>query len=154
MSPMSERDKELSKAMGLRGSYPPFIDLLGVTFEALDGDDICLKLAMRHEVSLDLGGSALHGGVISALMDIIGGSVIAWRIKQEVEGLPLEEQARRMSRISTINLRIDYLRPGKGQMFTVTGSILRSGRKVAVTRMELHNEEQLLIAVGTGTYSV
>ena len=154
MSPMSERDKQLSKAMGLRGSYPPFIDHLGVTFESLDGDDICLKLAMRHEVSLDLAGSALHGGAISALMDIIGGSVIAWRIKKEIEGLPLEEQARRMSRISTINLRIDYLRPGKGKMFTVTGSVLRSGRKVAVTRMELHNEEQLLIAVGTGTYSV
>jgi len=31
---------------------------------------------------------------------------------------------------------------------------MRSGRKVAVTRMALHNEEDTLIAVGTGTYIV
>jgi acyl-coenzyme A thioesterase PaaI-like protein len=31
---------------------------------------------------------------------------------------------------------------------------MRTGRKVAVTRMELKNQEDLLIAVGTGTYIV
>jgi acyl-coenzyme A thioesterase PaaI-like protein len=31
---------------------------------------------------------------------------------------------------------------------------MRTGKKVAVTRMELHNEEGVLIAVGTGTYLV
>jgi acyl-coenzyme A thioesterase PaaI-like protein len=31
---------------------------------------------------------------------------------------------------------------------------MRTGKKVAVTRMELHNDEDLLIAVGTGTYIV
>ena len=33
-------------------------------------------------------------------------------------------------------------------------AIMRTGKKVAVTRMELHNDEDLLIAVGTGTYIV
>jgi acyl-coenzyme A thioesterase PaaI-like protein len=36
----------------------------------------------------------------------------------------------------------------------VTGSILRDGKKVVVTRMELQNEEGVLIATGTGTYIV
>jgi acyl-coenzyme A thioesterase PaaI-like protein len=31
---------------------------------------------------------------------------------------------------------------------------MRTGRKVAVTRMELHNDERVLVAVGTGTYIV
>ena len=153
MCPMSERDGQLSQAMGLRGSYPPFVELLGVTFEPLDGDNICIKVAMRDELSLNLDGGALHGGVISALMDIIGGTVVAWGIRKEIEGQSLEEQAKRMCKVNTIDLRIDYLRPGKGKVFTATGSVLRSGRKVAVTRMELHNEEQLLIAVGMGTYT-
>jgi uncharacterized protein (TIGR00369 family) len=109
---------------------------------------------MRDDLSLNLEGGALHGGVISALMDIIGGTVVAWGLRKEIEGQSLEEQAKRMNRVNTIDLRIDYLRPGKGQVFTATGSVLRSGRKVAVTRMELHNEEQLLIAAGMGTYTV
>ncbi|MCP4614563.1 MAG: thioesterase family protein, partial [Planctomycetes bacterium] len=52
------------------------------------------------------------------------------------------------------DMRVDYLRPPKGNEFIGTASILRRGNKVAVTRMELHNDEDKLIAVGTGTYTV
>jgi acyl-coenzyme A thioesterase PaaI-like protein len=31
---------------------------------------------------------------------------------------------------------------------------MRSGRKVAVVRMEMHADEDLLVAVGTGTYMI
>jgi acyl-coenzyme A thioesterase PaaI-like protein len=34
------------------------------------------------------------------------------------------------------------------------GVVLRTGSKVAVTRMEMHNDQKTLIAVGTGTYIV
>ena len=55
-------------------------------------------------------------------------------------------------KMSTIDLSIDYLRPGRGKSIIADGKILRIGNKVAVTRMELHNDEGKLIAVGTGTY--
>lgn len=154
MSPMDERDKKISNAMGLEGKYPPFIDMLGLEFEPLEGDDICIKLALRDELALSFRGGVLNGAVISAMMDIIGGAVVTWRLKDEVKELSLEEQARRLGRVSTIDMRIDYLRPARGKVFTATGSVLRRGKGIAVTRMELHNEEQVLIAVGTGTYTV
>ena len=47
-----------------------------------------------------------------------------------------------------------HLRPGVGDHFIATGYALRTGNKVAVTRMELHNNERQLIAVGTGAYVV
>ena len=56
--------------------------------------------------------------------------------------------------MGTIDLRVDYLRPGLGQWFYATGMVMRSGRKVTVARMELHNDLEKLIAVGTGTYIV
>jgi uncharacterized protein (TIGR00369 family) len=56
--------------------------------------------------------------------------------------------------MGTIDLLVDYLRPGLGKHFLATGYILRIGNRVAVTRMELHNEEERLIAVGTGAYQV
>jgi uncharacterized protein (TIGR00369 family) len=150
---MSDKEQKISEEMGLGGGYPPLIDLLGMKFVALEGDGISIKLPMRNEISLGHGGP-LHGGAISAVMDVIGGSVVAWGIRKEVADLPLEEQARRLRRVSTIDLRVDYLRPGKGREFTATGTVIRSGRKVAVARMELHNEEGVLIAVGTGTFAV
>ena len=152
MGHLDERDRELSEAMGLWGGLPPFVQLLGVSFEPLDGDAVAIKVPMRDELRLAPGGP-LHGGVVASLMDIIGGSVVAWALKKEIEGLPLEEQARKMKRVTTIDLRVDYLRPGRGQAFTATGSLLRSGRKLAVARMELRNDEGLLIAAGTGTFT-
>jgi uncharacterized protein (TIGR00369 family) len=153
MSGLNERDEQLSRAMGLHGRYPPFIELLGIQFEPLDNGGISIKLAMRDDLSRSGNSPVLHGGVISAMMDVIGGSVVAWKLKDDIKDLPLEEQAKKLIRVNTIDLRVDYLRPGKGKVFTATGSILRTGKKLAVTRMELHNEEQVLIAVGTGTYT-
>ena len=51
-------------------------------------------------------------------------------------------------------MRIDYLRPGRGTCFSSSGTVMRTGKKVAVTRMELRNQDDILIAVGTGAYIV
>ncbi|WP_289306666.1 hotdog domain-containing protein, partial [Escherichia coli] len=46
----------------------------------------------------------------------------------------------------TIDLRVDYLRPGRGERFTATSSLLRAGQKVYVARLELHHEAQHYLA--------
>jgi uncharacterized protein (TIGR00369 family) len=66
----------------------------------------------------------------------------------------LEAKLERFGRVSTIDLRVDFLRPGTGMTFTATARTLRTGNKVAVTRTELTNETGELIAVGTGSYTV
>lgn len=131
MSRLDGRDKKLSQAMGLKGGFPPFVELLGLDFETAGDDGIAVSVAMRDDLTIGPGGP-LHGGVVSAIMDVIGGCVIAWGLKKEIKGLPIEEQAKRLSRVSTIDLRVDYLRPGRGKLFTATGSVMRTGRKVAV----------------------
>ena len=68
------------------------------------------------------------------------------------QGEPFEKTAKRLAKIGTIDMRVDYLRPGLGKQFRATSYELRTGNKVTVTRMELHNDEDVLIAVGTGTY--
>jgi uncharacterized protein (TIGR00369 family) len=61
---------------------------------------------------------------------------------------------KRLERTGTIDMRVDYLRPGRGELFTATARIIRHGNKVAVTRMELRNETGEQIALGTATYAV
>ena len=66
--------------------------------------------------------------------------------------MPEAERIRMLAKIGTIDLRVDYLRPGRGAYFTAAGRLLRTGNKVAVTRMSFHNDADELQAVGTGTY--
>ena len=66
----------------------------------------------------------------------------------------LEELAVMLGKSSTINLHVDFLRPGKGEHFTAKAFVLRSGSKISVARMELLNEQSVLIATGAGTYVI
>jgi uncharacterized protein (TIGR00369 family) len=154
MQDISEEYRGLLTEISSQGKYPPFLEFLGIMIEPLDTDNINIKLAMRDELRGYPGDGALHGGVIAAMIDIIGGTVVAWKLLKEHKGQPWQELAKRFKNMSTVDLRVDYLRPGKGEVFTATASVLRTGKKLAVTRMEIYNEENRLIAVGTGTYTV
>ena len=147
------RQQELKGGMALLTRYHPFHELIGMRVEPL-GDSVCVKFPMRDDLCGHPGLGILYGGVIACTIDILGGAIISWHRIKDIVDQPVEEQIKRISVIRTIDLRIDYLRPGKGKEFTVTGSILRDGKKVLVLRMELQNEEQSLIATGIGTFMI
>lgn len=69
-----------------------------------------------------------------------------------MRGETLEAKLKKSNRVSTIDLCVDFLCPGLGKQFVVTAYTLRTGNKVAVTRIELHNDQNDLIAVDTGSY--
>jgi uncharacterized protein (TIGR00369 family) len=96
----------------------------------------------------------LHGGVISAVLDATGGMTATASMIQRLKERSPEAVARRIHKIGTIDMRVDYLRPGSGARFHSRGTVMRTGRNVAVTRMELRNQDRILIAVGTGAYYV
>jgi uncharacterized protein (TIGR00369 family) len=132
----------------------PFNKLLGLTVESLDLEQPSVRLEMREELIGNFIRGSLHGGVISSTLDFMGGLVAFLGVLKTMQGQPAQVMAARFAKIGTIDLRIDYLRPGIGRHFIATGYVLRTGNKVAVTRMELHGEERQLIAVGTGAYVV
>lgn len=132
----------------------PFNRLLDIEVVSLTSADIEVKINMREQLIGNFVQGILHGGVISAVLDLTGGLIASVELLEQLGNLPNEELAKRMSRISTIDLRVDYLRAGKGDYFLATGSTLRHGSKVAVVRTEMHNNQNLLIAAGTATYQV
>ena len=152
MSSMSDVDRLISMTRGLK--LHPLEEYIGIRFEVPDSEGICGKFAMRDDLCGYPGGGVIHGGVIAAVMDIMGGHIITWTRLKEVEGQPPQEQVKRLKNIGTIDLRVDYIRPARGKEFTATASIIRAGNKIVVTRLELHNDRQTLVAVGTGTYIV
>lgn len=132
----------------------PFNRVLGLEVHRLTVDEICFKFRMREDLVGNFFHGMLHGGVISAVLDATGGMTATVSILKQMNGMDVDEVTRRMSRVGTIDLRVDYLRPGKGEMFYSKGKIMRTGNRVAVVRMELQNQDDLLIAAGTGAYSL
>ena len=132
----------------------PFNKVLGLQVETLDMDNVGLKIEMKEELIGNPIKGILHGGAICSVLDVTGGTTAAMGVLKKMVGRPFEEIGKRLLNVGTIDLRVDYLRPGRGKYFLATGSVMRTGQKVAVVRMQLHNDEDVLIAVGTGTYTV
>lgn len=132
----------------------PFNKVLGLEIVSLDHDGPKIRFDMRPELIGNTYQGILHGGVTSAVLDVTGGLVAFSGLVKNLAHIPVEERMQRFAKVGTIDLRIDYLRPGKGKWFEATGYPLRTGNKVAVARMELHNDTHDLIAVGTGAYLV
>ena len=132
----------------------PFNKLIGMKIETLDLDKIGIRFEMHPKLVGNFTRGNLHGGVISSVLDVTGGMVAWIGIMKKMEGQSFDEISERFYKIGTIDIRVDYLRPGLGEYFIATGSTLRTGNKVSVSRMELHNDKGILIAVGTGTYVV
>jgi uncharacterized protein (TIGR00369 family) len=130
----------------------PFNQLLGLKVESISSDCVKVLFKMRDDLMGNYTRGMLHGGVISSAIDATGGLAAVIGIQEKMRGKTLEAKLERSRRISTIDLRVDFLRPGLGKRFVVTAYTLRSGNKVVVTRIELHNEQNDLIAVGTGSY--
>jgi uncharacterized protein (TIGR00369 family) len=132
----------------------PFNKMLGIQVVKISFDDLCVRLDMKAELVGNYVKGILHGGVISSLLDLTGGLIASVGVLKRMLDCHHDEIKKRFMRISTIDLRVDYLSPGKGKYFLTEGSILRIGNKVAVIRTELKNDNSVLIAAGTGTYIV
>lgn len=132
----------------------PFNRTLGMTVAVLAPGTAKVQFAIRPELIGNPVHGTLHGGVISAVLDATGGLTASTGLVERQTDSSLDNFAAQVARVGTIDLRVDYLRPGRGDIFTAAGTVMRAGNKVAVIRMELHGADQVLLAVGTGTYLV
>lgn len=131
----------------------PFNKALTLKPESFDFDNECIRFSMRDELLGNPVYNILHGGVISAILDLEGMFILALRRADEAKALS-PESLPELYKGATLDLRVDYLQPGTGRQFVASGHILHMGKKAAVVRMELQNDQQQLIAVATGTYII
>jgi uncharacterized protein (TIGR00369 family) len=130
----------------------PFARWLGLRLTGIEGDRVSISFEMRPEFVGNPYKQALHGGVISSVLDTVGG--FAAILGLMTRSLDVDDDSLASTWVGTIDMRTDFLRPAIGDHFTAFAYPLRVGRRLVVTRMELHRAEGELIAVGTGTYVV
>ncbi len=132
----------------------PFNQMLGLKIESVQAGDIRASFEMRPELVGNFAQGRLHGGVISAVLDPMGGLALMVAIAERHAQDKVAEVMQRFSRLGTIDLRIDFLRQGLGRRFVATAEVTRLGGRIGSTQMKLLNDEGSLIATGAAAYVV
>jgi len=134
----------------------PFNKVLGIDIKDLDYNSG--EAVTTYEMKADLIGNSvagiLHGGVTASVIDLTGGLSALISCAKFHEGKSLEEISQKLIESATINMRVDYLRPGRGESFEGRSRIIRAGSRIVVAKIDLYNEQEVRIATGTGTYMI
>ena len=131
-----------------------FNSVLGLKIVSLGPERVSATIAMRPDLVGHFGHNRIHGGVISAGLDTMGGLAVMAAIGARHMDEPPLQRLQRFAKLGTIDLRIDYLRPGIGESFELRAEVMRLGSRVASTRMEFLGADGKLLSTGAGAYIV
>ncbi len=122
----------------------PFNRFLGIKVAEITETHVRLTLPFRPEFVGDPMRPAMHGGVMSTLADVAGGLAM-WTGLEDVR-----------SRVATIDLRVDYLRPGRLETLDARATVVRKGNRVGVVDVVLFHpsRENETVATGKGVYNI
>jgi uncharacterized protein (TIGR00369 family) len=142
---------------GLRAIFEEkivFNRVLGLQVTSLRPEKVTGRIAMKPELVGHYLHNRVHGGVISAGLDAMGGLAVMAAVGARHMEEPPAERLHRFGKLGTIDLRVDYLRPAVGEVFELHAEVLRLGSRVASTRMEFLGEGGKLLASGAGAYII
>jgi uncharacterized protein (TIGR00369 family) len=155
MTTMKQREKLALQLQKIFEEHVPFNKLLGLKIGALDPKRPKIRFDMRPELIGNPRRQILHGGVISSVLDVMAGVVIHVAIFEQEGSHAMTEDGRpEFPNMGTIDLRVDFLRPGRGAYFIASGEVVRMGKRIAVAHMQLENDADELIATGSAAYVV
>ena len=121
----------------------PFNKYIGLELTELKVGFAKAIIKFKHELIGDVRINAVHGGVISASMDAVGGMAAVTTLNS------IEDK------IVTVDMRVDYIRSARNTDLIIEANIVRSGNKIITTNMQVFAaNEGILVAEGRGVYHV
>jgi uncharacterized protein (TIGR00369 family) len=131
-----------------------FNRVLGLRITSLKPDRVVGRIDMKPDLIGHFAHNRIHGGVISAGLDAMGGLAVMAAIgARHMDEAPLQ-RLHRFAKLGTIDLRVDYLRPGISGHFELHAQVLRLGSRVASTRMEFYGADGSLMSSGAAAYII
>jgi len=121
----------------------PFNVFLGMQVTHFADGVAVMMIPIRPELTGDPDRPALHGGVVSTLADTVGGLAVFTQIGRD-----------RIA--STLDLRVDYLRPGAvDKDIYARATVVRAGNRVAATHTTIYQDNiDRPIATANAVYNV
>ena len=83
---------------------------------------------------------AAHGGSVCALIDSAAGTAIA------AATLPDDRI------MGTIDMQVHFLERARGAFLLAEGRLVRAGKSIAVAQVEVRDDREALVAMGTATF--
>jgi len=135
---MTQAPRDIVRMMG---EHSPFNRLLGIQLESAGEGHAVVLLPVRQDHVGDPRRPALHGGVLSSLIDTAGGAA-AW------SALAVGES------VSTVDLMVDFLEPGRlAGPLRAEAELVRKGNRVCHVRVRV-TQDGGLVAEGRGIYNI
>jgi acyl-coenzyme A thioesterase PaaI-like protein len=131
-----------------------FNRVLGLKITKLVPEGVAGRIDMKQDLIGHFSHNRLHGGVISAGLDAMGGLAVMAAIGERHMEEPPLQRLQRFGKLGTIDLRVDYLRGAIGEHFELSAQVMRLGSRVASTRMEFRGADGELLATGAAAYIV
>ena len=121
----------------------PFNHFLGVKVRSLEQGKCTLAIPYRPELLGDSRRKAIHGGVLSMLIDTCGGFAV-WSM------CDLDD------RIATIDLRVDYLKPAVETDLMAEATVKLLGNRVGNAQIIVYpdGKPETILAEGRGVYNI
>ncbi|ADQ69340.1 PaaI family thioesterase [Halogeometricum borinquense] len=115
----------------------PFAQLLGVEVTEVADGHAEGRIEMREELSWNSDRVMAHGGVAFTLADTVGGAALVSEVDQPVP---------------TIDMRIDYLNAGTGDLYA-EADVVRVGGDVGTVDVDVYaTDDDTLVAQARGVY--
>ncbi len=126
-------------ALATRFEAVPYCTALGIRVESVQDDRVRIRLPYKDENSNP--GKALHGGVAASSIDIAG-TLAAWT---RLEPRPDLETG-------TLDLSVNYLAAAIGEDIVINAEVLRRGKEITYSDVDVRNDSGKRIARGLVTY--
>ena len=142
---LTDEQREAIEQVGyFMQEYIPFNKYIGLQVQHVEPDKVQLRIPFKEELIGDPQRRAIHGGVLASVLDVAGGTV-CWAAMMSLD-----------SRVSTVDLRVDYLRKGLCEDLLCEAKLIRLGKSVGVARMEIYpaSNRDYVIATGQGVYNL
>ncbi len=150
----AEQDELHERVRRLFEHQISFNEHLGLRVVTLSPEPVTIAFDMRPEYVGHFLYGRLHGGVISSVMDVTAGLAIMMGVAEYNSEETADQIMSRFDNFATIDMRVDYLRPGIGESFTATAEVVRLGKRLGVSRSMLTNDNGSLIATGNASFMV
>ncbi|NYJ28733.1 hotdog fold thioesterase [Allomuricauda sp. ARW1Y1] len=118
----------------------PIHRYLGLKVVTIEKEFIRVRIPFREDFVGDIRTKRWHGGIMATVMDSVGGAI----------GIANFESPE--DKLSTIDLRVDYLRFAEGKDLLFEGKLVRMGNRIMVTKMKAF-QDGVLVAEGRGVYN-
>ncbi len=145
-------DKDMLINLMLTGfNSTPYHQHIGLTM-LRETDGIKARFTKQQQLLGNVSRNMVHGGLVSSVFDAFGGVLCSIELIDKYKDLDRKQGLRKLNRLCTVGLNINYHAPAKAETFIASGTVIHQGSSIMSVSMQMHDEKNILIASASANY--